>query len=116
MTPRVDTIRVFILQQPPVLRKVTVTQEGVNGIGNIGYDTFLIYPNPATGKIAIKDNRNQFNDKVVSIYTMTGELVKYDQFRNGHPVEIDVSDLVHGIYVVKVQTDSEIAVQKLVIQ
>ena len=116
VTPRVDTIRVFILQQPPVLRKVTVTQEGVNGIGNIGYNAFLIYPNPATGKIAIKDNRNQFNDKVVSIYSMTGELVKYDQFRNGHQVEIDVSDLVHGIYVVKVQTDSEIAVQKLVIQ
>jgi hypothetical protein len=114
--PRVDTIRAYSLQQPIILKKGTVTQSGVNGIENISNNTFRIYPNPATDKITIKYTRNLYKDNTVIIYTITGEFVKQYQIRNKNQVEIDVSNMVKGMYLVKVQTASGIEVQKLVVQ
>jgi photosystem II stability/assembly factor-like uncharacterized protein len=114
--PRVDTIRIRLQQLPKILKKITVTQGGVSGIENIGQDAFRIYPNPATEKITIKDTRNLYKDNTVSIYTITGDFVKEYQFRNQHQVEIDVSNLMQGVYLVKIQTSAGIEVQKLVIQ
>jgi hypothetical protein len=113
---RVDTIRVFLPQQPDVLRKVTVTQGAINGIKNISEEAFQMYPNPAKNKIIIKGSRNTPPELRISIFTITGVSVFQNTFRNQNQVEINVNSLKKGIYLVKIQTISGIEVQKLVIQ
>jgi photosystem II stability/assembly factor-like uncharacterized protein len=113
---RVDTIRVYNQQLPLIIRKVTVTQRGFNGIENIKSNTFRIYPNPATHEITITDAGNLHKEYTVNIYSISGEFVRQYQCRNQHQVVIYLSDMVPGIYLIKMQTDSEIEVQKLVIQ
>jgi hypothetical protein len=114
--PRVDTIHVYIPQLPILLMEVAVIQEGVNGIDNISNCAFRIFPNPATHAITITDARNHSQDKTVCLFTSTGDLVNCYHFRNQQQVEIDVSNWVKGIYLVKMQSDQGIEVQKLVIQ
>jgi len=51
----------------------------------------------------------------VSIYTISGAFVKDYYFQNENEMEINVSNLMPGIYIVKMQTREGIEVQKLVI-
>jgi photosystem II stability/assembly factor-like uncharacterized protein len=114
--PRVDTILVFIWEQPMITKKVTVTQGGVNSVENIRNNAFQMYPNPATDKITIIDAQNSYKEYALSIYSITGEFVNCYQVRNQNQMQIEVRNLEKGIYLVKLQTDSGIEVQKLVIQ
>jgi hypothetical protein len=116
VNPRVDTIRVYTLLKPFIINKIVLSQEGISGIESINRYAFRIYPNPAMDKIILRDVCSLSRDKTVTIFTITGKIVSSYQFRDQHPVEIDIANLVRGMYLVKVQTDSGIEVQKLVIK
>ena len=86
-----------------------------SSIDNIKESNLLVYPNPATNKIIIKNNELLYQIDLVSIYTISGALVKDYYFQNENEMEINVSNLMPGIYIVKMQTREGIEVQKLVI-
>ena len=75
-----------------------------------------IFPNPANSKITIKREKNMHEKTLVCIFTITGEVVYKDNFATQNEIEIDVSSLLKGIYVVKLQDGNEIETKKLVIQ
>jgi PKD repeat protein len=88
----------------------------LNAIDDITESNLLVYPNPATNKIIISNNKYLHQTDKVSIYTISGVLVKSFHFQNEHQMEIDVSNLMQGIYLVKMQTEIGIEVKKLLIQ
>lgn len=75
-------------------------------------ENFSMYPNPVTkGELFISSATN--NTKKVTIYSIIGQRV-YDkkiQFKE----TIDISNLITGIYIVKVEEDGKIVSRKLVI-
>jgi uncharacterized repeat protein (TIGR03803 family) len=102
---------------------------GTNGLGTIfkysipaGVDEndmlkFLnIYPNPATNKINIVNTGNLQKETIVSIFNIQGEQVFSNTFTNQNSMDIDVSSLAKGVYMVKIQTEKGFAVKKLILQ
>lgn len=95
-----------------------------NGGSPIGYieenaspnSTFTIYPNPASNNITITDYRKLPEESIISIFNVTGDQVMYAKFKHLTSIEMDVSMLTRGIYLVKIKTKEGIESKKLVIQ
>ena len=47
---------------------------------------------------------------------MNGALLQQDKFQSQNLIELDVSNLAKGIYMIEIQTNKEIETKKLVIQ
>jgi photosystem II stability/assembly factor-like uncharacterized protein len=77
---------------------------------------FSVFPNPANDKITISNLQKQPGETIISIFNVTGELVIKDKFRNQKQIQIEVSMLTKGIFIVKIQTKTGIESRKLVIQ
>ncbi len=76
---------------------------------------FSIYPNPANNYITI-DNPI-FSEQSISIYDVSGNMVKAPQTFNGTATEkIDISTLANGLYFVKLQTREGTVVKKVVVE
>lgn len=76
------------------------------GINEIEVSTTTIYPNPATNVLTIVTNEQI---KLVSIYAITGELVKTYNEKT-----IDISNLTQGMYLVAVQTDKGVTQTRII--
>jgi hypothetical protein len=77
---------------------------------------FSVYPNPASNKITITRDRDLPGETMIAIFNMKGEQVLNDCFQNQNPVEMDVSTLESGIYLLKILTRKGNEVKKLVVQ
>ena len=75
-----------------------------------------IYPNPATNKISISTISNLHGETTIRIYKMNGALLQQEKFQSQNPIELDVSALAKGFYLVKIQTNKGIETKKLVVQ
>ncbi|ANW95412.1 hypothetical protein AXE80_03565 [Wenyingzhuangia fucanilytica] len=62
---------------------------------------FNIYPNPTSDVVTI--NSNQLNDASVSVYDITGELLFVNKLE-GSSSNIDISNLISGVYMFKIET------------
>ena len=78
------------------------------GINNVVANQLSIYPNPAKDDIFVK---SEVQIKKVEIYSLTGALLLSE---NNFKEKISVLTLPHGVYLVKVYTDKEVAVSKIV--
>lgn len=78
----------------------------------IPIDGLSIYPNPVTGgKVYISSTKNQ--DKIIEIYNVLGKPVQKTRLRGR---EMDVSSLIPGIYILKIQEGKAKATRKLVVK
>jgi len=69
-----------------------------------------IYPNPAKDKITI-ENFDVFNSNLIEICDISGRVALNQTLQNS---TIDISNLVPGVYIVKVSTASGIFISKLI--
>jgi len=76
---------------------------------------FTAYPNPAIDIITVNIDRNSHEIPALNIYNALGKLVKTEML-NQNQSQIDIGDLVNGIYVVTVKSNDRSATQKLTIQ
>ena len=74
------------------------------GVEEIENTSTTIYPNPATNVINVSTNEPV---QLVEIYSINGALVKTVKTKT-----VDVSDLVKGMYIITVQTESGITQSK----
>lgn len=74
---------------------------------------FQIYPNPSSGLICIKYQKNNDVYKL-ELVNLTGEIV-YSDILNGNYKEIDISFLEKGIYFIKVESQKNTFIDKVVI-
>ena len=77
---------------------------------------FSIYPNPASNKVIIANNRKISGAISTGIFNIQGQLLIYAEFHNQDMFRLDVNSLSPGIYLVKIQTSAGVEVEKLVIQ
>ncbi|MBL0308654.1 MAG: T9SS type A sorting domain-containing protein [Bacteroidetes bacterium] len=77
-----------------------------------------VFPNPSSRKFNIRYSGEGSKSVEVSLFNVIGEQVYHRAalFQNGVAVPIDVSNCSKGIYFLQVQTSSEKAIQKLVIE
>ena len=97
---------------------VTVTTYKVNftvaalGIENIT-SKGSVYPNPTTGILNIEYSTAI---ETVEVYNITGATVKVIDVNKENKVQVNISDLESGIYFVKIKTDSNVAISRIVKQ
>lgn len=79
-------------------------------------DGLKVYPNPTTGMITLEFYQNSGNKSEVSVSNLTGAEVFRKELTNAYHYLIDLSNQISGIYLLKVFTDNQQYIYKLVIQ
>ena len=88
----------------------TLSSENTKTIDNI-----KIFPNPSKGKITLSNIKN-IDFESVKIYSVLGRLVKDIHVEKGaSKLDIDLSHLNRGIYLLNLKSDDSSATKKLVI-
>jgi len=77
--------------------------------------TYTLSPNPSSGKVIIINN-NPSKESTVSIFNMTGQQMMSQKFNKQEEMELNISQFLKGIYIVKIQVDNEIVNKQLVIR
>jgi hypothetical protein len=77
---------------------------------NFNESQFAIYPNPVANELHIETDQAKIER--IEIYTIGGKKVLDVNFLNDQP--IDVSKLIRGLYLVKVETGNGSLTKKLV--
>jgi hypothetical protein len=85
----------------------------VLGVEDFSLNATSIYPNPSSGEFYIKTKTNLSK---VNLYTQTGALVKTINVTDeSKEVEVNVSGIQSGVYLLELQNDSEKSWKKIVI-
>ena len=101
---------------------ITIIQAGisVNAIYEIFENSIItIYPNPASDKFYIKSNSDIKHDIIISIYDNAGKLMysdKIDELPADDVVEIDISNLTYGTYILQLNNTKSIKIKKIIKQ
>jgi PKD repeat protein len=98
-----------------VCKQVSIT--GV-GIDEPEFSQHLsMFPNPTNGKVTIKVDGNVSTDMTVTVYNILGEVVKEPTFYKAGTtqMEINMQNVVNGLYLVKIQSPNGTAVKQLTV-
>jgi len=76
-------------------------------------EKFNLFPNPATDIVNIT-NSDTVPVNQVEIYDVTGKLLTTQKFSNETQIQLDVTALTAGTYLLYLQTNKGIAMKKLV--
>jgi hypothetical protein len=77
---------------------------------------FTLFPNPATTSIKISNNGAWSEDILVSIYNMNGGLVLRQMFQPKNTIELDLSSLKTGTYLLKLVSGEGVETRKIMIR
>jgi len=91
-----------------------VWQSVTAGTGTVKANAFSVYPNPTANKNVTLTYNNIDNGRV-SVYSLTGAKV-YETTVSGTSKDINLSALSAGMYVVKLESGTITASQKLIVQ
>lgn len=91
------------------------TQVGINSPGE--NNSFLIFPNPSTGSIAIVFSNHGDRNVKIQIVNIIGEII-YQSNEGSQNIyrKIDLSDEPSGSYLINVITENSVLKQKLIIE
>ena len=81
---------------------------------NLQGSTLRVYPNPATDRLWIESENLISKSPVVSIFDITGRKVQVKNIHRNNRIELDVSNLLKGIYFIDVKTSTERNTIKLI--
>ena len=65
-----------------------------------------VYPNPTSGFVTIQNSKNS-NLKDVEIYNVAGQLIQRFNVNNAKNASLDMSQLLNGTYILKVNSETE---------
>ncbi|SDE86478.1 M4 family metallopeptidase [Epilithonimonas hungarica] len=65
-----------------------------------------VFPNPTSGFVSIQ-NKNNSNLKNVEVYNVAGQLIQRFNVSNAKNASLDMSQLVNGTYILKVNSETE---------
>lgn len=102
--------RLFYLNNPVIITEFPLS------IGSLSEtEAFSIYPNPATSKILLT-SLNVSYQYSVCISTISGQLLVQNVYFNQNKIEMDISTLYSGIYILKIQTNKGVETKKIIVQ
>lgn len=98
--------------QVTVLAKAAV---GGMNLGKIQEDPVFVFPNPSNGEIVNVKSRNPDISKI-EIISLLGQTIRTSEFGSSsiQNVSIDVSSLSTGTYIIKIFTDNNVYLKKLI--
>lgn len=99
----------------PVLAEVIIT--GINQVVN--NDNLHLFPNPATDKITITSQKainSTVNVSIVDVAGRIAQTVSYNNMAAHTQQNIDISKLAKGVYFVKILSDNNEMIEKLVVR
>jgi len=99
-----------------VVRLVKVVYNNV-GVDDNNATRMAVYPNPTTGKVLIMLDLPQGEQAVISVLNLLGEqlMLVNNSDRSDNKYEVDLSDFAAGVYVVKVQTNHEALLERVIL-
>jgi len=83
-----------------VIGTLTITLESVLGVNEVTSSKTVLFPNPANDNITIS---SQNNLQSVTIYNVLGAQVMQESNLNSKSIEVNISNLPSGVYLVKVE-------------
>jgi hypothetical protein len=87
-----------------------------NSLGQIDLSQFVsIYPNPASNVINVKMSTALINNAIIELYDATGKLINQQKVTNEF-TSLNINGLSNGIYSVRVITDNEQTIKRIVKQ
>ena len=89
-----------------------VDSSNIVSTDNYNNYTYFIHPNPATDNISIQKLGNGFNS-IISIYNLSGELL-YNTLTRDQQIDIDVSTLTKGFYILEINSSNKIERYKFI--
>jgi len=96
---------------------------GINelpGNGSISQSRLHIYPNPASQNVFINHNNDMNTQVEVSIIDLSGRIVKQQNFgilgSGNHTLQMDISSIKRGIYVIQLKAGDNNISNKLVVR
>lgn len=66
----------------------------------------FVFPNPTSGLVSIQ-NKNNSNLKNVEVYNVAGQLIQRFNVSNTKNASLDMSQLINGTYILKVNSETE---------
>jgi hypothetical protein len=79
-------------------------------------DLFTLWPNPAKTIITITSSLPALKELNVTIVDLEGEQVFTETFNNKNKIDMNISTLPKGAYLVKIRSDEGMEVKKLVVE
>lgn len=112
-----NTASIYFDTNPAIVTN-TFQTEFVAALANTTFDNenFVIYPNPASSLIQISLQGKLDNIQNIVIYDMLGKSIKNIKNITSNEINVDVTNLSKGIYLVEITTESNLkTTKKLVI-
>lgn len=105
----IEDVRIFncALTDSEIYQLYASTNNYVNNCLSVS-----VFPNPASDLINIVKNTSDKNNRVL-IYDMRGRLLIQQQFQQ-LKTNINISDLSPGVYIIQVENNEEVSVQKFI--
>lgn len=85
------------------------------GVGEVGLPSASIYPNPSNGKFTVYAAALTDQGEI-SIYSSTGKLLVHQTEFDSTEVEIDLTEVQRGVYVVEINVGGEVIRKKLILE
>jgi hypothetical protein len=76
---------------------------------------FSVYPNPATNLVTVS-SASDFSIKAIDMFDINGRIIKSIAIDNLSNVEVNISDLSTGVYMMKIASDQGTSTKKIIKQ
>jgi len=81
--------------------------------------SFKVFPNPSAGQIFIEVEESLESEQVISVFDLSGKIIQevvLDPFSFNSKIEMNLTDMPKGVYLVQLKTDFASEVKRLMIQ
>ncbi|MEP7265822.1 MAG: T9SS type A sorting domain-containing protein, partial [Bacteroidota bacterium] len=68
---------------------------------------FTLYPNPANDVVTIECRKNISGELILEVFTISGMKIKEDHFYADDKMQVDISDLLSGMYFIKIYSEGK---------
>lgn len=109
----------IIFDSNPAIITNTFNTKFLNALSNATFDdgNLVLYPNPATNNVQISLVNTTENISAIVLYDMLGKAIKTIPVQSNETINLNVSDLSKGVYLVEINTENNLkTIKKLVIQ
>lgn len=97
----------------------TLTVDACAGVEELDIESISLYPNPNSGKFNVSAGNAGFDELFISITDIQGKEIYVERAKNiapGYIKQIDLSGLAKGVYYIRFNTNTQVKVQKLIIE
>ncbi len=96
----------------------TVSDKTTLGVEEVGFDGFMVFPNPNNGEFTVKFNGDLSRNIKVNVYDILGRNVYSNSYsENGiFNQHIKLNNVTSGIYLLKVSDGLKTAIEKIIIE